>query len=270
MLTPPITLTTDFGLSDSYVAQMKGVILGLHPQASIVDATHLVSPQDVLAGALVLNDLAAAYPPGTIHVAVVDPGVGSSRRIVAAEIGTQRFVAPDNGLLGIVSEHHRVHRVFELRDAHYWRAEPTSTFHGRDIMAPVAAHWSLGVDPARFGPASDVPPASVATPPVRHQGDAVFGEVISVDHFGNLITNIPDEKRFHEQHAQIVVCDRVIGGLQRCYSDVPPGELLALIGSAGRLEISQNAGSAAQELHLGRGATVVVKFSDGARADAPA
>src|SRR5690349_1490470 len=141
-----ITLTTDFGERDSYVAQMKGVILAINSQAQIVDVTHAIGPQDVARGARIIEEIAGVYPAGSIHVAVVDPGVGSERALLAAEAAGQRFLAPDNGLLSPLFRRFGPERVHRLANERYWRRPVSATFHGRDILAPVAAHWSRGAD----------------------------------------------------------------------------------------------------------------------------
>ena len=257
-----ITLTTDFGTSDSYVAQMKGAILSINPRAQIVDVTHEVPPQDVARGAMILDEIARVFPGGTIHVAVVDPGVGSARRIVAAEAAGQRFLAPDNGLLGPVLARAPAVRIHRVTSDQFWRTPVSATFHGRDIFAPVAAHWSLGVDAADFGPAlaRDALVQIAATEP-QFSGSELIGRIEAVDSFGNLITNI------HESHlgaldrgaAQVIVAGRQIRGISRCYSEKPAGALLALIGSSGRMEIAVNAGSAARVVAANTGMEVRLK-----------
>src|SRR5262245_4598333 len=173
-----VTLTTDFGTCDSYVAQMKGVILGIAPQARLVDVTHAIPPQDVARGAHVLEEIAGAFPPDTIHLAVVDPGVGSDRVLLAAEAAGQRFLAPNNGLLSLVFDRWPPSRIHRLAVARFWRRSVAPTFHGRDILAPVAAHWSLGTDPAAFGPPlnpTDLVALRADLP--RQAGSATIGRV---------------------------------------------------------------------------------------------
>src|SRR5262245_23537353 len=246
-----ITLTTDFGAGDSYVAQMKGVILAINPQAQIVDATHAIGPQDVAQAAAIVEEIATVFPAGTIHVAVVDPGVGSDRALLAAEAASQRFLAPDNGLLAPLLDRFAPVRVHQLANDRYWRKPVSATFHGRDVIAPVAAHWSLGVDVAEFGPAVDF--AALVTLPannVRRVDAALFGRVERIDAFGNLITNVRDADLPVENRAtfKILVGKQQIIGMSRCYSDRPLGTLLVLMGSSGRLEIAVNGGNAARHL----------------------
>jgi S-adenosylmethionine hydrolase len=256
-----ITLTTDFGACDSYVAQMKGVALAINPQARLIDVTHAIGPQDVARGAVIVEEIAKVFPATSIHVAVVDPGVGSDRALVAAEAAGQRFLAPDNGLLSHVLRRFAPTRIRRLANERYWRNPVSATFHGRDILAPVAAHWSLGVDLAEFGPAVDV--ASMVTLPaerVRRVGAALFGRVENIDAFGNLITNVRDADFSVRDRATVTISIgkyRVVG-ISRCYSDQPPGSVLALIGSSDCLEIAVNSGNAARELGVALGTEVCV------------
>ncbi|MEX0703362.1 MAG: SAM-dependent chlorinase/fluorinase [Planctomycetales bacterium] len=244
-----IALTTDFGTADSYVAQMKGVILGVAPDARIVDVTHAVPPQDVATAALLLAECAPAFPAGTVHLVVVDPGVGTDRRMVAAEIGDWRFVAPDNGVLTAVARRHEVRRVVEATVHRWWRADVSSTFHGRDVMAPIAAHWAAGIDAAEFGPpiADGLRELSLEEP--RRSGAAIIGKVVRCDAFGNLITNVPGWWLAEDGPRMFVtVCGRTSSGPRRTYAEGAPGELLALVGSHGFIEIAVNQGDARGEL----------------------
>jgi S-adenosylmethionine hydrolase len=257
-----ITLTTDFGSTDSYVAQMKGVILGINPQVQIVDVTHAVPPQNVARGAAVLCEISRAFPAGTIHVAVVDPGVGSSRALLAAHAAQQRFLAPDNGLLWPVLRSSPTDRVHRIESDRFWRNPVSATFHGRDILAPVAAHWSRGIDIVEFGPPFDVSKlVELPTSEPRRVGQALVGQVESVDGFGNLITNIgeTDLPSGDRRAFSITVGGVRFTGISRSYSDQPAESLLALIGSSGRLEISVNQGSAAAKLGIGSGAEVRIE-----------
>lgn len=269
---PLITLLTDFGETDGYVAQLQGVILGINPQARIVSISHAVPPQDVRRGAQLLSEVVDAFPVGTIHVAIVDPGVGSDRRIVGVEMGGQRFVAPDNGLLGDVASRYRPDRIHELTDARFRRHPTSSTFHGRDIMAPAAAHWSRGIDLAKFGPERGelvMLPSDSKEPIVLRGPDdpgsaraPLVGQVDWVDRFGNLITNIvcPEPPQARWESLQIELGGRCIVGIDPYYSAQPPGSLMALVGSSGRLEVAINGGNAASELKLRRGAVVRVEI----------
>jgi S-adenosylmethionine hydrolase len=257
-----ITLTTDFGVCDSYVAQMKGVLLAISREVQIVDVTHAIPPQDVGRAAAVIAEIAGVFPAGTVHVAVVDPGVGSDRALLAAEAAGQRFLAPDNGLLKPLFHRFPPARVHRLTNDRFWRKPVSATFHGRDILAPVAAHWSRGIDLADFGPPVDV--SALATMPLkepRRVGRTLLGRVDSVDAFGNLITNIreADLPAGNRDTFAISVGGERITGINRTYSDRPPGSVAALIGSSGRLEIAVNGGNAARQLGVAVGMDVRVE-----------
>jgi hypothetical protein len=259
---PVITLTTDFGSSDSYVAQMKGVILGINPQVQLVDVTHAIPPQNVARGAAVLVEISCAFPAGTIHVAVVDPGVGSNRALLAADAAGQRFLAPDNGLLWPVLRSSPTDKVHRIESDRFWRNPVSATFHGRDILAPVAAHWSCGIDIAEFGPPFDVTKLiELPANEPRRVGQALVGLVESVDAFGNLITNIGEtDLPSGDRRAFSIALGGVrFTGIGRTYSDRPVGSLLALIGSSRRLEISVKEGNAAAILAVGPGAEVRIE-----------
>jgi S-adenosylmethionine hydrolase len=253
---PIITLTTDFGSSSPYVAQMKGVILGINPDAHIVDITHAIPPQDIAAGALALREVLPAFPEGTIHVAVVDPGVGTARRIISGATRGQRLIGPDNGLLSWCGELAEVHEVSNKK---IFRPEVSNTFHGRDIMAPVAARLSLGTDAATLGPPATswvhLPWPAVDVSPQR-----IRGEVISVDAFGNLITNIrrEDWDRAECEAPIIRLSEAHIHGLSCTYGESPAGHLVAVFGSGELLEIAEVNGHAARRLAVGRGAPVEI------------
>jgi len=268
---PIVALLTDFGTRDHYVASMKGVILGLCPDATPVDVTHEIPPQDVLAGALTLEACYRDFPAGTIFLVVVDPGVGSSRRRLAAEGGGYRFVAPDNGVLAGVFADAPPERLVELSGTRYARPTISRTFEGRDLFAPAAGWLARGLDLAALGrPAEDYQRLEIPTPEVR--SGELSGEVLLVDRFGNLITNI-GRASLVEWAASRDVAVRAggesIGPVMTTYADVGRGALCALIGSTERLEISVNGGSAADRLALGRGARVVVSLSDRPRSAGP-
>jgi S-adenosylmethionine hydrolase len=257
---PLITLTTDFGEGSSYVAQMKGVILSLCPEAEIIDISHAIRPQDVRQGAIVLADATPRFPAGTIHVAVVDPGVGTSRRILYTEIGPQRYIAPDNGLLSRMTTRAHTSRWLSIENAQHWLSGRSHTFHGRDIMAPVAARLASGLDPAELGPSYESP-ISMDWPAARQANGQVQGEVLIVDSFGNAITNIEqaDLSTFDEPTSLLVRCGgRQIRGIVRTYGAAMTGEVVALFDSQGRLEIAVVGGNAARELRLTPGQTVMV------------
>ena len=255
---PVIALLTDFGLRDHYAGTMKGVMLGICPDATLVDISHEVPPQDVLGGAL---DLAASYryfPAGTIFLAVVDPGVGSARRGIAAEAGGYRFVAPDNGLLSLVLDSLPV-RAVELTDRRYTLPAISRTFEGRDRFAPAAAWLATGVELSALGrSAGEVHRLQVPAPST--DGVTIVGQVLRADRFGNLETNIDRtvydalSARTVEVRAGGTSISQVVG----TYGDVAAGEVCALFGSSDRLEIAVHGSSAAARLDLGRGAPVHV------------
>jgi hypothetical protein len=248
-----ITLTTDFGPGE-YAAAMKGVILGINPQAVLVDISHQVEPQDILGGAFVLAAACPYFPPDTIHVAVVDPGVGTGRRSLVVQTPNAFFLAPDNGLLSLVLEG-AGYRAYELTEPRYWREEVSATFHGRDIFAPAAAHLSVGVDPQDMGrPLADM--VTLPLPPVEVSGGEVRGQVIYIDRFGNLITNIRGTD-LPEGHAVVHIAGRNIKGLSPHYQ--VGKELVAIMGSSGYLEIAAPSASAARLLSAQRGLPVTVR-----------
>ena len=259
MARPVIALLTDFGTRDHYAGTMKGVALGICPDATLVDISHDVPAHDVLAGAL---ELAAAYkyfPAGTIFLVVVDPGVGSARRGIAAEAGEFKFVSPDNGVLTAVLDEHPPKRVVELTERRYARPTVSRTFEGRDRFAPAAAWLAKGVElPALGRPAGMIQRLDLPQPAL--QGDGISGSVLRVDRFGNLITNI-DRRTFDKVTGgalEIQIGDRVVSRVVSTYADAAAGELCALFGSTDHLEIAANGASAATELNLGRGAPVHV------------
>ena len=258
---PLITLTTDFGSGGPYVAQMKGVILSLCRDVDLIDISHAIGPQNVREGAVVLADATPRFPPGTIHVAVVDPGVGTSRRLIYAEISGQRYLAPDNGLLSLLAERSPPQHVRALQNAAFWLPQPSQTFHGRDILAPVAAHLALSTDPADLGPpAKDLDFLPWSRPQLLDGG--VAGEVLYVDPFGNLITNLVRCVVDSVGDASRLVIDcagRTIRGIVPTYAVGTPGALVALFDSQGRLEIAVVQGNAARELSAAAGSRVTVR-----------
>jgi S-adenosylmethionine hydrolase len=257
MSRPILTLTTDFGLHGSYVAEMKGVVLGLASDTTLVDVCHTITPQAVAEGAFVLERLIGAFPEGTVHLAVVDPGVGTARRLIAAEAAGQFWLAPDNGLLQRVLRVARPSRLVCIGDHVARQAPVSSTFHGRDLLAPAAAHLLRGGTLEELGPGV-APEALVSLadldPTVRPDG--VDGRVQFVDSFGNLITNIPASCLDGSENWVVKAGERLIHGLVKTYGDHPPGTAIALIGSGGYLEVAVVSGSAARMLGIGVGAAV--------------
>ena len=273
MAVPIITITTDFGTSDPYVAEMKGVILQINPQATIVDISHEVEAQSVVQGAFVMGSAFPYFPLGTVNVAVIDPGVGTSRRALLLVTPQGRFVGPDNGVLTYAvrdtPEYRRTSRnglfldasevpvptgcaAYAISNQDLWRHPVSDTFHGRDIFAPVAAHLSLGISSEQVGePVRSLVCLNIPHP--QWEGDALRGHVIHVDRFGNLVTTI-DGGALPERG--IEVRGHLIAGLSRSYADAP--EVLAVIGSHGNLEIAVRNGNAARELGAAVGDEVVV------------
>ena len=257
---PIITLTTDFGAGSTYPAQMKGVILSIAPHARVIDITHDVPPQDVLEGALALEAAVPAFPAGTIHVAIVDPGVGSQRLAIAVHTDLGVFVGPDNGLFELVLRTADLRNAVALDRPAYHRALVAPTFHGRDIFAPVAAHLANGAG-------LDVVGSAIGTltrlpiPEARRVGVEVHGEVLTADRFGNLITSIrtADLAEWDMPSLEVIVGGAASAVMGRTYADVPVGELIAYLGSSGRLEVGVREGNALRQLGAGRGTGVIVK-----------
>jgi S-adenosyl-L-methionine hydrolase (adenosine-forming) len=245
-MAPLITLLTDFGLSDSYVAEVKGELLSRAPSAVLVDITHQVPPGDVRAGQYLLARAWHRFPSGTVHLAVVDPGVGTARRALAAEAAGHRFVAPDNGLLSFVPDAARFVSLPIPEDA-------APTFHGRDVFAPAAAALATGTPLERLGsPITDANHSPLPTP--HHDGTALMGEVVYIDRFGTLVCNIPGAEV--EPGVRIRVAGTDVGALRRTFGDVERGTLVAFVGSGGTVEIAVRDGSAARLLGVGVGAEV--------------
>lgn len=253
-----VTLLTDFGLDDVYVGTVKGVVLGINPRARLVDLCHTVPPQDVRRGALLLEEAWRYFPPGTVHLAVVDPGVGGARRPIAVEAGGHRFVGPDNGLLGFCFDLPGARGVV-LAEARFHRRPVSRTFHARDVFGPVAAHCSLGVPLEAFGPPLGAP-VRLPRARVRRAGGRVEGEVLLIDRFGNALTNLragdlPDRP----ERCVLDVRGARIRGLSGTYADRPVGGLGAVIDSSGRVEIFVREGSARARLGLGPGVRVSLR-----------
>ena len=285
-MTPAVTLTTDFGRVDAYTAAMKGVILGIAPGLPCVDVSHDIAPQDVVHGAYVLAEAVPYFPESCVHVAVVDPGVGTGRRAIVVRIGSVHLVGPDNGLLslaveallpdptawplaGAESDDETLARtvelglptgidVFELTDPAYRLPEVSNVFHGRDIFAPAAAHLSLGVDAARMGPRLDTLQRLCIARPAPPVDGVIAARVIHVDTFGNAVTNL---KRADAPNvASVEAAGRLVGEVRPSYGWADEGAPLAVWGSGGRLEISVRNGSASESLGLARGDRVLARL----------
>ena len=256
-----ITLTTDFGLSDHFAGTMKGVILGIAPRARIVDISHQVTPYDVAEGGFVLAQAYRHFPRGTVHVAVVDPGVGTSRRPILVEAAGQYFVAPDNGLLTPIYSREK-HRVRHVTAAKYFLKRVSHTFHGRDVFAPVAAHLARGVRPAAFGKTVEDFMRLPFEKPVRTARRGWTGVVLKADGFGNLITNfrLEDFPMIEEHPFEMVVGMHTVSRLARNYAECPPGEVFLIEGSSGYLEVASSQASAAKMLGCGAGAPVELRL----------
>jgi len=253
-----ITLTTDFGLSDPYAAMMKGVILSINPSARLVDVTHQIATGSISQAALVIRETFSYFPEGTVHLAVVDPGVGSDRRLVALQAGPHFFVGPDNGLFWPVFRDFEGTKAVHLTQSRYFLTNITHTFHGREILAPVAAHLSLGLSLEFLGPAvQDLTKLTIPRPYV--QGEALRGQIVRVDNFGNLVTNISARELtdFLESAPPLIEAGKlVIRKLSRIYADGEEAEPLALINSSSFLEIAVNLGRASEYIGLRNGEIV--------------
>ena len=251
-----ITLTSDFGYRDPFVGTMKGVILGINPATSLVDLTHGIEPQDIMGGALSLAASVPYFQPGTVHLAVVDPGVGSSRKPLVIETEDAFYVGPDNGVLSLAAGASRVIRIVELSNTDYHLKPKSSTFHGRDVFAPAAARISLGTPTLELGDNVDTFTA-LAWPPTAHCGDSVTGQIVYIDHFGNLITNIrPMDLTTDHSRLEITVGKTSIGSISSSYSAAGQGNYLAIFDSWGLLEIAKCNGNARMGLGAGIGSTV--------------
>lgn len=267
-----ITLTTDFGLADAYVAAMKGVVLGINPRAQLVDICHTIPPRDIARAAFVLGTACPFFPPATIHLVVVDPGVGTDREAVIIRTPEADFIAPDNGVLSYVLQPYltgpaKANRqklkktpgleAVAITESRFWRSPVSATFHGRDIFAPVAAHLSLGVPPSEFGEAVDSLAVLPLSLPSRLPDGTLSGSILHIDNFGNLITNIRSrDLPRNPENITIQVGDAVIHGLSRTYGE--SSGLLALIGSSDYLEIALKNGSAAGFLNARAGDKVKI------------
>jgi S-adenosylmethionine hydrolase len=254
MTQPPIiTLLTDFGLADHYVAAMKGVILGICPEARLIDITHEIRAYAIADAAFTLAQAAPCFPAGTIHLVVVDPGVGSARRPLLVDAAGHRFVAPDNGVLSpILQPHHSPIR--EITATRYFRQPPSQTFHGRDIFAPVAAHLANGIPPADFGP--------LIEDPVRLPAPESAGQILHVDRYGNLVTNLPliEFADLSTRPFQLEIGAAIVSQTYPSYASAPANKLFLIPGSSGYWEISITQASAAAETGAATGAPFTLTY----------
>jgi S-adenosylmethionine hydrolase len=267
-----ITLTSDFGLSDGYVAALKGIILNTNPDVDIVDISHNIKPQNISQTAFVLMTTCHLFPPNTIHLVVVDPEVGTKRRAIIVKTPISVFVAPDNGVLSYVIKDYSLGRISQNRtrlkpelevinisNARYWRTPVSNTFHGRDILAPITAYLSLGYPITKFGkPVKSM--ITISIPQIQNKANGIIGKIIYIDNFGNLVTNITAKELKQETRLVINVNDHVIKTLGRTYVDHKG--LLALIGSSGYLEISFSNGNAQEFTGANIGDTVNIIYSN--------
>jgi S-adenosyl-L-methionine hydrolase (adenosine-forming) len=271
-----ISLTTDFGLDDGYVGTMKAVIASIAPGAATIDISHAIAPQDVAAAAYILWTSLPYFPPESVHLAVVDPGVGTSRRGIASRTAWGILVGPDNGVFSYVWSAAPPELTVALEAAQYRRAAVSRTFHGRDIFAPAAAHIAAGVPLTALGPVVEEM-VRLPVPAMEVSAQVICGEVLYIDHFGNAITSIgrmvwdgalvhldpvfveAEARAMHAERVAVHAGGRVIGPIRRTYGEVAPGEALALIGSEGLLEIATNGGHGARALGLRVGDVVEIK-----------
>lgn len=272
---PIVTITTDFGTQDGYVPAMKGTMLSIAPEVRLVDVTHEISPQDVMESAFVLQSAQPFFPPGTVHLVVVDPGVGTERRAIALRHEDSWYVGPDNGLFPLVLNGASPDAVVELDNPDMWRTpSPSTTFHGRDIFAPAAAHLAAGRPLDALGsPADELETLRWAQPITDTQ--TVQGWVVHVDRFGNCVTNIRRDtlaQALDEENPPAVdalpplegyVGSTILEAIHPTYGRVPDGDPLLLFGSTGFLEIAVNGGNAAEMLDIRKGDSVKLSFQDG-------
>ena len=262
-----ITLLTDFGAKDVYVGVMKGAILSINPSAVVVDVCHYIDPQDLIEAAYLIKSSYRYFPKGTVHIIVVDPGVGGNRSIVAVKLSGHMFLAPDNGVLTLLMDEGEVDAIVRVENTQYFLNSISRTFHGRDIFAPVGSHISKGVPIDKLGPhlsKQDLARLSIPKPYISNNNELI-GTIISIDRFGNCISNIDENclnkfvKNNAEKRLEIKTDKTVINRLSRTYTDVEPGCPLAVIGSFGFLEIALNCDNAGQRLNIEKGDTITLK-----------
>jgi S-adenosylmethionine hydrolase len=254
-----ITLTSDFGLKDPYVAEMKGVILTINPKATLIDITHDIEKFNIRMAAFMLASAAPYFPEGTVHLAVVDPGVGTQRRAILIQTKKGFFVGPDNGILILAAQSHGIEHVYHLTNPTFMLPKISSTFHGRDIFAPAAAHLEKGVQPIEFGPEIN-DPIKPEFAKVKRGNGSLIGEVMHIDGFGNIITNI--NEKMVQNYAKKVNVElpniSLILTFGKAYAQAKPKEPIVLIGSHGFMEIALNQGSAAEKFHAKAGDKIAV------------
>ncbi len=253
-----ITLTTDFGARDPYVASLKGVLFSSCPDAQIIDLSHDIAPQDIMEGALFLAGAVPFFPKDTIHIVVVDPGVGSGRHPVAVRAGDHYFVCPDNGLLTFIVRTFAFQEARIISNPDFMLDHVSETFHGRDIFAPAAAGLANGAALSELGDELDQITMLHVASPTKDENDVIHGQIIHVDRFGNLITNIPRSLLGDSEYSRVKVGGTKIKGLHKTYGEVPEGATLALFGSSDHLEVAVSQGDACKVLGLGKGDEVTI------------
>jgi S-adenosyl-L-methionine hydrolase (adenosine-forming) len=248
-----ITLTTDFGLKDPYVAEMKGVILTLNPKAIIIDISHEVEKFDIRMGAFLLASATPYFPEGTVHLVVVDPGVGTARRAILVQTEQGCFVGPDNGVLMLAAQHQGIKHMYELTNPKFMLPKVSSTFHGRDIFAPAGVYLDIGVEPSLFGAEiTDVVNPAYAAAQLRN--GLIIGEVLHVDGFGNIITNVTKKQMFQVGEINVKIRNLALKiAFGKTYAETEPKGIIALIGSHGFLEIALNQANASQKFGIKAG-----------------
>jgi S-adenosyl-L-methionine hydrolase (adenosine-forming) len=257
-----ITLTTDFGTDDTYVAAMKGVILSINPKATIIDITHSILPQNIREAAFIFSTAYRYFPRGTIHVLVVDPGVGSNRKELLVQTETYYFLAPDNGVLSYVFQNEKTKHVIQLENQKYFRQPISHTFHGRDIFAPIAAHLSLGVSISKLGSKVE----KLIKFPIPEPGivdNHIYAHILHIDHFGNIITDISKEfwnKTIGKKRFAISIGKKKITQIKKTFADGKFGDIIAYYGSAGFLEIAIVSGNAVSKLNLTLDSPIVITW----------
>jgi len=259
---PVVTLTTDFGLQDHYVASMKGVILSVSPATPIVDITHEIPPFSILSGGYAISQAAPCFPPNTVHIVVVDPGVGTARRAILLQAGGQIFVGPDNGVFTLIGNGDREAKCFEITRRDLMRSQVSSTFHGRDIFAPVGAAVACGrAATADVGPQIFDWKRLDGLEPQEIERETWMGQVLSVDHFGNLITNFRSSEFpfLSSQGFEIGIAGQWIRRYGATFGEVPSGQILAYPGSAGYIEIGVNQDHAARRLQAAAGQPITLR-----------
>lgn len=262
-----ITLLTDFGAEDAYVGVMKGAILSINPSAVVVDVCHYIDPQDLIEAAFLITSAYRYFPKGTVHIIVVDPGVGGNRSIVAVKLSGHIFLAPDNGVLTLLMDEGEVGSIVRVENTRYFLNSISRTFHGRDIFAPVGSHISNGVPIEKLGPRLDMQNLirlSIPRPYISNNNE-LTGTIVSIDRFGNCISNIDENclnkfvKNIAEKRLEIKIGKTVINCVSSTYTDVESGCPLAVIGSFGFLEIALNCDNAGHRLNIKKGDTITLK-----------